>query len=379
MPDVAVPSNMALAIYSFMGIFIGFLSLGITKIVYWVEDLFEKLPIHWMWWPALGGLAVGAIGFYAPHTLGVGYDNITGILSGKWPLTLVLSLCIFKFLSWAIALGSGTSGGTLAPLLTMGGAAGSVIGMLVLKVFPESGISIPLAALIGMSAMFAGASRAYLTSIVFALEATMQSHALLPLLGACTGAYIVSFFLMENTIMTEKIARRGVATPDSFEPDILQKLNVADVISDAETVINANTTLSEIRDWLSTSNTNDTNFIVVNNHSEYAGTIKLADIYNTKIDDNSSLKDIVNKPNIAVNNTDTLRRAVEQMSKSGAEILPVLSDGRVIGVLTYKNIINAYGRYREKSESAHIRISLKRQRIKMLIKGKRLIDFNSDN
>jgi CIC family chloride channel protein len=184
---------------------------------------------------------------------------------------------------------------------------------------------------------------------------------------------------MENTIMTEKIARRAISTPDSFEPDILQKMYVSDVISDAETVINANTTLSEIRDWLSTSNTNDTNFIVVNNHSEYAGTIKLADIYNTKIDDNSSLKDIVNKPNIAVNNTDTLRRAVEQMSKSGAEILPVLSDGRVIGVLTYKNIINAYGRYREKSESAHIRISLKRQRIKMLIKGKRLIDFNSDN
>jgi CIC family chloride channel protein len=376
MPEVAVPSNLALGIYSFMGIFIGFLSLGITKIVYWVEDMFEKLPIHWMWWPALGGLAVGAIGFYVPHTLGVGYDNITGILSGTWPLTLVLSLCIFKFLSWAIALGSGTSGGTLAPLLTMGGAAGSVIGILILKVFPESGINIPLAALIGMSAMFAGASRAYLTSIVFALEATMQSHALLPLLGACTGAYIVSFFLMENTIMTEKIARRGVATPDSFEPDILQKLSVGAVISETETVINANTTLSEIREWLSTANTKDTNFIVVNNQGDYAGIIKLADIYNNKLDENAPLQGIINAtPNIAINNTDTLRRAVEQMSNLGVEILPVLAGGdHVIGVLTYKDIINAYGGYIEKSEFAHTRISLKRQRIKMLIKGKRLID-----
>ncbi|HWZ36611.1 MAG TPA: chloride channel protein, partial [Mucilaginibacter sp.] len=201
MPDVAVPSNQALFIYSAMGIFVGFLSLGITKIVYWIEDGFEKLPVHWMYWPAIGGLAVGVIGYFFPHTLGVGYDNITGILSGSWPLTLVLTLCIFKFLSWAIALGSGTSGGTLAPLMTMGGAAGAVIGTLILKVYPDAGISIPLSALIGMSAMFAGASRAYLTSIVFALEATMQSHALLPLLGACTGAYIVSFFLMENTIM----------------------------------------------------------------------------------------------------------------------------------------------------------------------------------
>jgi CIC family chloride channel protein len=380
MPEVAVPSNLALGIYSFMGIFIGFLSLGITKIVYWVEDMFEKLPFHWMWWPALGGLAVGLIGYYAPHTLGVGYDNITGILSGTWPLTLVLSLCIFKFLSWAIALGSGTSGGTLAPLLTMGGAAGSVIGMLVLQAFPQSGISIPMSALIGMSAMFAGASRAYLTSIVFALEATMQSHALLPLLGACTGAYIVSFFLMENTIMTEKIARRGVATPDSFEPDILQKLSVASVISATETVINVNTTLSELRDWLSTTNSIDTNFIVVNNHGEYAGTIKLADIYNNKLDVNLPLQDVINNaPNIAVHNTDTLRQAVEQMSKIGVEILPVLSGDSVVGVLTYKDIINAYGGYIAKSESAHIRISLKRQRIKMLIKGKRLIDFNSDS
>jgi CIC family chloride channel protein len=381
MPEVAIPSNLALGIYSFMGIFIGFLSLGITKIVYWVEDMFEKLPIHWMWWPALGGLGVGVLGFFAPHTLGVGYDNITGILSGTWPLTLVLSLCIFKFLSWAIALGSGTSGGTLAPLLTMGGAAGSVIGMLVLKVYPEAGITIPLAALIGMSAMFAGASRAYLTSIVFALEATMQSHALLPLLGACTGAYIVSFFLMENTIMTEKIARRGVATPDSFEPDILQKLSVAAVISDTETVINANTTLSEIREWLSSANTKDTNFIVVNNQGDYAGIIKLADIYNNKLDENSPLQGIINAtPNIAINNTDTLRRAVEQMSNLGVEILPVLSGGdHVIGVLTYKDIINAYGGYIEKNEFAHTRISLKRQRIKMLIRGKRLIDFNGDS
>ncbi len=307
MPDVAVPSNLALGIYSFMGIVIGFLSLGITKIVYWIEDLFEKLPIHWMWWPAIGGLAVGIIGFYAPHTLGVGYDNITGILSGTWPLTLVLSLCIFKFISWAIALGSGTSGGTLAPLLTMGGAAGAVIGMVVLKFFPDSGISIPLAALIGMSAMFAGASRAYLTSIVFALEATMQSHALLPLLGACTGAYIVSFFLMENTIMTEKIARRGIVTPDSFEPDMLQKMRVSEVINEDEAVINENITAQEVREWLSANKSNENYFIVVNDQSEYKGSIKLSDIYNTAVDGNQLLKDLVTtQAGIAIKSADKL-------------------------------------------------------------------------
>src|ERR1700750_2598658 len=100
-----------------------------------------------------------------------------------------------------------------------------------------------MAALIGMSSMFAGASRAYLTSIVFALEATMQSHALLPLLGACTGAYIVSFFLMENTIMTEKIVRRGLSVPDSFSPDLLQKITVAQVVGGTESLINADTSI----------------------------------------------------------------------------------------------------------------------------------------
>src|ERR1700712_170801 len=97
MPDVAVPSNLALAIYSFMGIFIGFLSLGLTKAVYIIEDAFEKLPIHWMWWPAIGGLAVGVVGYYAPHTLGVGYDNIISVLSGSVAIVIILRLFFFKF------------------------------------------------------------------------------------------------------------------------------------------------------------------------------------------------------------------------------------------------------------------------------------------
>lgn len=159
------------------------------------------------------GLAVGLVGYFAPRTLGVGYDNITDILSGKLVLQAVLWLCLFKFTSWAIALGSGTSGGTLAPLLTIGGATGALLGMLTAHWFPN--ISLPLAALIGMSAMFAGTSRALLTSIVFAIETTGQANALLPLLAACIASYFVSYFLMEHTIMTEKIARRGVRTPVS--------------------------------------------------------------------------------------------------------------------------------------------------------------------
>ena len=244
------PSNTALFAYSIMGITIGLLSVLVTKIVYLIEDGFEKLPIHWMWWPAIGGLVVGIIGYFSPRTLGVGYNNITDILSGNMPLQIVISLCIFKFISWAIALGSGTSGGTLAPLMTIGGASGVILGSAIIYFFPASGVTLSLAALVGMSALFAGASRALLTSIIFALEVTGQSNALLPLLAACTASYFVSFFMMESTIMTEKITRRGVKTPDSYEPDILEKITVQQVIKENGVVLSEENNIGDVRNWL---------------------------------------------------------------------------------------------------------------------------------
>lgn len=374
MPDLVTPSNMALAVYSFIGVLIGFLSMGITKIVYLIEDYFEKIPVHWMWYPAIGGLAVGVIGYFAPHTLGVGYDNITGILSGSWPISLLCSLVFLKFLSWAIALGSGTSGGTLAPLLTMGGAAGAIIGALLISWFPQLGISIPMAALIGMSAMFAGASRAYLTSITFALEATMQSHALLPLLGACTAAYIVSFFLMENTIMTEKIARRGVVTPDSYEPDILQKTKVSEVISSQGVILKSNSTISEVKELLSEKNTHDSYLITVNDNLEYAGTVKLADIYLGP--DDAKLKNIIQPDSLLVHSNDSLRTAVELMSKQNGDVLPVINsdDHKVIGVLSYRDIISGYNDQLTGNEDARTQISLRRRRMKILLKRKKPVN-----
>lgn len=371
MPDVDTPSNTALAIYSIIGLIIGFISLGLTKIVYFIEDSFEKLPIHWMWWPAIGGLAVGLIGYFAPHTLGVGYDNIITILSGTLSLMLIVRLCLFKFLSWAIALGSGTSGGTLAPLLTIGGAAGAAFGALVHLVFPDSGISIPIAALIGMAAMFAGASRAYLTSITFALEATMQSHALLPLLGACTASYLVSFFLMENTIMTEKIARRGVYTPDSYEPDLLQVLTVADVNNEVGETLKSNSTIAETRARLTGNNIAQSFFIVTNNDGSYAGMVSLADIYNHSISAELTISNITRASKQAVKSNDPLKRVVEIMAEESVEVLPVIAAGNTItGQISYKEILNTYYQYVAENRKQNTQISLKRRRLKIAARGR---------
>jgi len=371
MPDLAVPNNTALGIYSFIGILIGFLSLLLTKAVYYIEDLFERLPIHWMWWPAMGGLAVGIIGYYQPNTLGVGYDNITSVLSGNVTLTLLLSLSIFKFLSWAIALGSGTSGGTLAPLLTIGGACGAIIGSVIMTLFPSAEINLSMSALIGMSAMFAGASRAFLTSIAFALEATMQSAALLPLLGACTASYLISFFFMENTIMTEKIARRGVLTPDAYEPDILENLTVAQVYSSKPKTLDLQGKIKDIRPFLAKNTQNESHFVVVDPNGHYQGTVSTAKLYSC-IDENTTISSILEKSQCMIFGNDSLSKAIELISEEQEESVPVLSpDGhKVIGVLTYKDILKAYNVQMRERKKTGTNLSLNRQRMKMIVRGR---------
>ncbi|KAA9038149.1 chloride channel protein [Ginsengibacter hankyongi] len=372
---IEAPSNTALLTYSIIGISIGLLSVLVTKIVYLIEDGFEKLPIHWMWWPAIGGLAVGIIGYFAPHTLGVGYENITNILSGDMALNVVLSLCLFKFLSWAIALGSGTSGGTLAPLLTIGGAAGALLGSVIIYFFPASGITITLAALVGMSAMFAGASRALLTSIIFALEVTGQSNALLPLLASCTASYLISFFLMESTIMTEKITRRGVKTPDSYEPDILEKILVKEVIKENELVINEENSIRDVRQWLEKEKEYISNyFIIVSKDNEFMGIISSSSLFSNHQNQDNPVGKLIKRNNFSVTMDTPLRTAVEMMARENVDILPVVSDKKTVtGVLSYKEIISAYKHGMDDNEKKNPGISIKRNSLKILIRGQKLI------
>ncbi|HEV2641887.1 MAG TPA: chloride channel protein [Candidatus Elarobacter sp.] len=226
MPQLAQPSGEALTTYVVLGAIVGLASVFITRALYVIEEGFEKLPIHWMWWPALGAIAVGVIGYFDPRTLGVGYDNIRDILAGNVLDGALLALVVLKFLSWSIALGSGTSGGTLAPLFTIGGGLGGLLGILCVHWFPGLGVDPRIAALVGMAAVFAGASRALLTSVVFAFETTRQPIGLLPLLGGCSAAFLISSLTMRYTIMTEKLARRGTHVPTEYvaaTPDELRR------------------------------------------------------------------------------------------------------------------------------------------------------------
>lgn len=372
---IASPSNAALFVYSIIGLLMGLLSVATTKIVYFIEDLFEKLPVHWMWWPAIGAVAVGVVGYFYPRTLGVGYNNITDVLNQQLTLQVILSLFLFKFISWAIALGSGTSGGTLAPLMTIGGAAGALAGMLATHFFPEYQVNIGMAALVGMSAMFAGASRALLTSIIFALETTGQSNALLPLLAACTGSYFVSFFLMENTIMTEKIARRGIRTPDSYEPDLLSKMSVSAVMKKDGLVLSEENTVEEVREWMQKQEYAESRyFIVVSEGSEFSGIVQAADLLAFKGETSLPIQGLISKKRAFIDRNDSLKTAVDTMVREKTDVIPVLSEERdIVGLISINEIFAAYRMKEDEDKKRPPIISLKRNGMRLWLRGQKMI------
>lgn len=372
---IALPSNYAILGYSILGVAMGLLSVLVTKIVYAIEDGFERLPIHWMWWPAIGGLFVGFIGYFAPRTLGVGYNNITEVLNGQLPLQVVLSLCVMKFLSWSVSLGSGTSGGTLAPLLTIGGAIGLLLGNLMIQWLPGWGISPQLAALVGMAALFAGSSRALLTSIVFALETTGQSAALLPLLAGCVGAYLVSFFLMENTIMTEKIARRGVRTPDSYEPDVLERMNVREVMETDPVAISEENSIAEVRQFQAHEGNNPNYFVIVDNEGHYKGIVSASSLNNQHHDPQAPVGSLIKRKEVFVTSNESLKAAVEKMALENVDLLPVVTTEaprQVKGFISFNDVLKAYRIGVEEHQKKAPHYSMKQQGLRIWLKGKRM-------
>jgi H+/Cl- antiporter ClcA len=208
----------------------GILALVATSLVYLSEDAFARLPIHWMWWPAIGGLIIGIGGLIVPQALGVGYDVIEAELNGTIALNLIVGILIVKTLIWSLSLGSGTSGGVLAPMLMIGGA----LGGLQAEVFPHVAPGFwPLVALAGV---LGGVMRSPLTGVVFALELTHRYEALLPLLIGATAAYAISILVLRRSVLTEKIARRGIHLTREYSVDPLEVLFVGDVMGDARPV-----------------------------------------------------------------------------------------------------------------------------------------------
>ncbi len=206
------------------GVIGGLLAFAVTRFLYLAEDAFAKLPVHWMWWPAIGGLIVGLGGLIEPRALGVGYDVIRDLLTGHAALSLVIGILVVKSLIWVLSLGSGTSGGVLAPVFMIGAAAGALQGY----VFPA--VSPGFWALIGLAATVGGVMRSPFTAVVFSLELTHAWPALLGLLIAGSAAYSVSALLLPRSVLTEKIARAGYHLSREYDVDPLEVLLVDEVM-----------------------------------------------------------------------------------------------------------------------------------------------------
>ncbi len=211
--NVAPAHGWGLLLYCALGAPLGLAAVGITRLVEAWEHAYSKLPFHWMWWPALGGLVVGVVGLWEPSALGPAYGAISAALSGSLASWALLVFAAVKLLVWSQALGSGTTGGTLAPLFGVGAGLGSLLVALCALAAPKLGLDARTGAMVGMAAVFTGCSYAPLASIALVLETTHCLEAALPLLGACSLATLVCGSLQEHSLMTEGPARRGVRFP----------------------------------------------------------------------------------------------------------------------------------------------------------------------
>ncbi|MGI0086041.1 MAG: chloride channel protein, partial [Nitrososphaerales archaeon] len=240
-----------------VGVAAGGVSTILTYAVYAAEDSFRKLPLHWMWWPAIGGVAIGIGGIFAPRALGVGYDTIDALLLGQVTLSVVVVLVIAKAAIWSISLGSGTSGGVLAPLLIIGGSIGALEAQLI-PVGPHS-----LWVLVSMGAVLGGTMRSPFTGVIFSVELTHDVNALLPLLVAAIVAEFVTVFTMKRSILTEKVARRGVHVAREYSVDVLELIPVSAIMHKDVVNVPANLPAQQLLELIGKSGKNRSGYPVV--------------------------------------------------------------------------------------------------------------------
>jgi CBS domain-containing protein len=359
---MTVPGGATLLSSIVVGLLAGVLSLLLTSSVYAAEDAFHRLPIHWMWWPALGGLVVGIGGFFEPRALGVGYDIIAELLRGEYVRQALVGLIIIKCLIWAVALGSGTSGGVLAPLLIMGGALGALESSFL------PGGDARLWPLVGMAAVMGGTMRSPLTGVVFALELTYDIRALLPLLIASVVAHGFTVLVMKRSILTEKVARRGYHVSREYSVDPLERTSVGEVMSKQVVTVPAALPMGRLVQEFFRGGINPVHqgYPVVDQAGKLLGIITKSNLLEHwfSVLDRDSAKaqhpveaiisyDLVDREPITVFAWESCRTAAERMAQHSVGRLVVVSNDdatKPIGFLTRSDLLTARARLIEEEQ-----------------------------
>jgi H+/Cl- antiporter ClcA/CBS domain-containing protein len=344
------------------GVLGGLLSAGLTASVYFFEDAFLRLPIHWMWWPAIGGLCIGLGGLYFPQAFGVGYGTIGAVLQANVGLQVLIGVLVVKWLIWSIALGSGTSGGVLAPLLMIGGALGGLES----TVFPNYGVGFwPM---VSMAATLGGTMRSPFTAILFALELTHEFNMLFPLMVAVFVSYALTVLTMKRSILTEKVSRRGFHLTREYAVDPLEIIFVREVMR---------TKLVALSPWLPARDLKPLQrhgrypqrlFPVVNDAGVFEGIVTEKQILESQHEQRAGqIGALVNRTPVVAFPDEPLRSVVYRMAEHGLTRLPVVereNPSRLVGLVSLRDMLQA--RFRTLREERHRERTL---RIRQLLRS----------
>jgi CIC family chloride channel protein len=348
LPTVALTASLA------VGLMAGVLALVLTAAVYAAEDSFHRLPIHWMWWPALGGLVVGIGGLIQPRALGVGYEIINDLLTGQYDTRLLVALILVKAVIWAIALGSGTSGGVLAPLLIMGGSLGAIQSTFL------PGGDRALWPLVSMAAVLGGTMRSPLTGVVFALELTHDINVLPALLIASTVAHGFTVLVMKRSILTEKVARRGYSISREYAVDPLERLSLAEVMTTDVVTVPASMPIRDLmtQRFFAGRDQRHPGYPVVDRAGKLIGVITRSNVLdhwtNALLGGDDAIVigpiiayDLVERQVVTAFPSESCRAAAERMAEAGVKRLPVVAPddpNRLLGIVSLGDLLQARNR-----------------------------------
>ncbi|WP_242141147.1 chloride channel protein [Sphingomonas sp. TREG-RG-20F-R18-01] len=320
-----------------MGVLVGLEAALLSALLYRVEDAFHRLPVHWMWWPALGGIVVGIGGLIDARVLGAGYSNIQALLDGSLAVRVILALLVVKAIVWLVALGSGTSGGVLAPLLIMGGALGALLG----QFLPGS---VGFWAMVGMAGMMSGAMRAPLTGALFAVELTGHFDALPATIAAATAAYAISVLIMRRSILTEKIARRGRHILQEYTVDPHEFLQAEQVMTPDPTVLSEAMSIKDAVAYFGDGATHRT-YPVVDEGGRLVAMVSRSDALRWQVEgelpDTSLAEALSDSSQQIAYLHSPIGEVADLMVESGVGRIPIVEVGtnRVLGILSRHDLL----------------------------------------
>jgi chloride channel protein, CIC family len=359
-PDHAVLGGVALLGAAAVGIATGLGAWLMTQAVYRAEDLFKKLNGHlgWMWWPMIGGVVIGVGGLVDPRALGVGYETIHAELLGRLGVETLLLLFVVKLVIWSTGLGSGTSGGILAPVMMMGAAIGGVLG----HVLP--GAPPGVWALVGLAGAIGGVTRSPFTAIVFALELTHDQNSLLALLVVATVSHLVSVLVLKRSILTEKVARRGFHVMREYAVDPLEATFVREVMDTDAFSLEPARSVGDVYRALDERSVERRQrlFPVLDDAGRLVGVVPWSAVLAGR-DDDRAVGDVMHPPHAVAFPDEVLRSVADRMAAAGAGVVPVVDrddPDRLVGLLTQFDLLMARQKLLEEERRAERVLSLRR-------------------